>query len=258
MRTRTSEIAASALLALMVCGSPGFAQTAEPMPEERVLTKLRALYPGTAFSRVQSTPVPGLYEVALGNNVAYVAEDGRYVVFGHLFDLQTQRDLTATQLVLHPGLDFAALPLADAIKTVRGSGQRQLAVFSDPDCPYCRELEAQLVQLEDATIYTFLLPLASLHPQATRKAIAVWCMQDRARAWREVVLAHKTLPPRSCANPIERNLALANRLQVRGTPTLIAGDGRMATGVMSSAELTAWLDARSNSNSVAVPSEGRR
>jgi thiol:disulfide interchange protein DsbC len=236
----------------MVC-----AQSPDTTPEQQLLTTLRQLYPATVFTRVRSTPIRGLYEVTLGNNVAYTAEDGRYFVFGHLFDLATQRDLTVANAPPPKAVDFAALPLADAIKTVHGSGRRALAVFSDPDCPYCQELEAQLAALDDTAVYTFLLPLASLHPQATRKAIAVWCAADRPRAWRAVVLERQTLPLKTCPHPIERNLALAEKLEVHGTPTLVAADGRMAAGVMSAGALAAWLDAGSETNGSAAAVEER-
>jgi thiol:disulfide interchange protein DsbC len=61
---------------------------------------------------------------------------------------------------------FDTLPLADAIKTVRGKGERVIAVFSDPDCPFCRRLETELDKLDNVTLYTFLYPLEGLHPEA--------------------------------------------------------------------------------------------
>ncbi|MBK8689430.1 MAG: DsbC family protein [Betaproteobacteria bacterium] len=250
--------------ALLSLATTVFGETAEATPAERLLATLKERYPATPFTRVQNTPVPGLYEVVFGNNIAYAADDGRHFLFGHLFDLQTQRDLTAanapptTPPSAATPVAFAALPLADAIKTVRGDGRRVLAVFSDPDCPYCRELEAQLAALDDATVYTFLLPLAALHPQATDKAIAVWCAADRARAWRALMLEGQPPPAKTCAHPLERNRALATQLAVRGTPTLIAGDGRVAVGVLSAAELAAWLDARSETAAAATVTEDGR
>jgi thiol:disulfide interchange protein DsbC len=258
MTTRPLVVIALASAALLSSARMVCAQIADATPEQQLLTTLRRLYPATTFTRVQSTPVRGLYEVRLGNSVAYAAEDGRYFVFGHLFDLATQRDLTVANAPPPTQVDFDALPLADAIKTVHGDGHRTVAVFSDPDCPYCHELEAQLAALDDATVYTFLLPLASLHPQATEKAIAVWCAGDRARAWRTVMLERKTLPFKNCTHPIHRNRALAEELQVRGTPTLIAADGRMAAGVMSVTELTAWLDASDETNGSSTVREDRR
>ena len=65
---------------------------------------------------------------------------------------------------------FEQLPLSDAVKTVHGAGQRRLAVFSDPNCPYCKQLEAELASLDNITIYTFLLPFLG-----ETKPIAIWC-----------------------------------------------------------------------------------
>jgi len=86
--------------------------------------------------------------------------------------MKVQRDLTAERKDALTRIDFSTLPLADAIKDVRGRGSRALAIFSDPDCPHSRRLEAELKGLSDVTIHTFLMPIASLHPQARAKANA--------------------------------------------------------------------------------------
>jgi thiol:disulfide interchange protein DsbC len=101
--------------------------------------------------------------------------------------MQTQRDLTAERLEKRQRVAFSELPFADAIKTVRGKGERVLAVFSDPDCPYCQRLEGELEKLDNLTLYTFAYPLEGLHPDAKVKAVSVWCAPDRARAWAELM-----------------------------------------------------------------------
>jgi len=64
---------------------------------------------------------------------------GQYFLFGHFYDMKTQRDLTAERKdSLRADRVPSSLPLADAVKEVRGNGARTLAIFSDPDCPYCR------------------------------------------------------------------------------------------------------------------------
>ncbi len=137
--------------------------------------------------------------------------------------------------------DFSALPLADALKDVRGNGARTLAIFSDPDCPYCLKLETEIKSLTDVTIYTFLMPIASLHPGARSKAIAVWCSRDRVAAWRALMLRDETSPAGECPHPVDRNIALGERLGISGTPTLVAGDGRILPGAASRAQIEAWL-----------------
>lgn len=204
---------------------------------------LERLYPATAFEAVAATPVPGLAEVVMGANVAYVDASGRYFLFGRLFDMQAQRDLTAERLERLGAIDFAALPLEAAIRTVRGSGERTLAVFSDPDCPYCRTLEQALADLQDVTLYTFLYPIVALHPGARDKAIAIWCAPDRAAAWLEAMTRGHVPEAAACEHPIDRILALGAQLRIQGTPTLFAGDGRRRVGAQSAGELDAWLRA---------------
>jgi hypothetical protein len=153
-----------------------------------IAERLQSLYPATRFGAVNTTPWPGVFEVVMGANLAYVDESGQYFLFGHLFDMKAQRDLTAERKDAQTRVDFAALPLADAVKDVRGNGARTLAIFSDPDCPYCLKLETEIKSLTDVTIYTFLMPIASLHPGARSKAIAVWCSRDRVAAWRALML----------------------------------------------------------------------
>lgn len=208
-----------------------------------VRAALQEKYPRTAVGEVRATPLPGVYEVAFGRNIVYADKSGRYFFFGRLFDMQTQQDLTEPRLTAVDRIDVASLPLADAIKDVRGSGERTLVVFSDPDCPYCRRLEQQLKDVTNVTVFTFLFPLEQIHPEARAKAIAVWCANDRAAAWRALMLRGEQPPPPKgrCDHPLERNASLAERLGVRGTPTLFSGDGRRRNGAGTTAELEAFI-----------------
>jgi thiol:disulfide interchange protein DsbC len=226
------------LLVVLAAAAPVLAQPSSELP-----ATLKRLYPATAFDAVAATPVPGLSEVVMGTNVAYVDGSGRYFLFGRLFDMQTQRDLTAERIEHLSAIDFGVLPLEAAIKTVRGAGSRVLAVFSDPDCPHCRTLEHTLATLDDLTVYTFLYPVEALHPGAREKAIAAWCAPDRSKAWSTLMLRGAAPPPVSCSHPIDRIIALGAELRVLGTPTLFAGDGRRAVGAQSAPELDAWLRA---------------
>jgi thiol:disulfide interchange protein DsbC len=203
--------------------------------------RLKDMYPATRIERVQPAEIPALFEVTMGRNSAYTDSTGRYFVFGHLYDMKTQRDLTAERMEKQQRIDFAQLPLPDAIKTVHGKGERVLAVFSDPDCPYCKRLEAELDKLNNVTLYIFPYPLESLHPAAVDKAVAVWCAPDRARAWADLMKTGKMPATRKCENPIERNIQLAQRLGIQGTPTLLSADGRMLPGAAPSERIEQWL-----------------
>lgn len=236
-RVRTAVLVG--LLGVTIAG-PCAAQTTTPTAASTA-ERLQTLYPATRFGAVHATPWPGVFEVVMGRNLAYVNASGQYFLFGHLYDMKAQRDLTAERKDTLARIDFSALPLADAIKDVRGRGSRALAIFSDPDCPHCRRLEAELKGLSDVTIHTFLMPIASLHPQARAKAIAVWCAKDRLGAWQALMTRDQVPSSADCAHPVDRNVALAERLGVTGTPTLVAADGRVLPGAASAEQINAWL-----------------
>ena len=203
-------------------------------------------YPNTKFTAIKRAAVAGLWEVSMGVNVAYVTEDVRFFLFGHLFDMQTQTDLTAaripasqnSQSVSNTGLNFKDLPFENAIKTVRGTGLRKIAVFTDVDCPYCQDLELSLAKLKDVTIYTFLFPLASIHPEAVQKSVAIWCAPDRDAAWQKFV-TKGLLPSKqtACPNPVAKNIELASKSGIQGTPYIIFSNGDKAAGALDIASL---------------------
>ena len=161
-------IAILGFTAAVLTGSVAFAQGNADIAlfEQR----LKQQYPSTSFKNVRSTPISGIFEVQMGENLAYIDASTRYFMFGRLYDMPQQQDLTEGRLAEISRIDVSQFPLADAIKTVKGNGTRVLYVFSDPDCPFCKRLESSLRNLTDVTIYTFLYPLEQLHPDAKRKA----------------------------------------------------------------------------------------
>ena len=209
---------------------PAWSAEAPEDPVARMAATLKAAYPATEFRDVRTTPLPGIFEVTMGRNVAYVSTDGRWFLFGHLYDMLNQHDVTAERLEQAQRIDFASLPLGDAITTRRGDGSRVLAVFSDPDCRFCKKLEQELAKLDNITVHTFLYPLEAIHPQSRAKAISVWCARDRAAAWRALMLDGKAPRNADCAHPIDRNITLARTLGVDGTPALFDARGRRLTG----------------------------
>lgn len=244
---RARKWMAAVLLAAPTLSFAG--STPAPAAADPAATAMRQMlaqrYPNTKFADIQRSAVPGLWEVWMGANVAYVTDEGRHFVFGHLYDMQTQTDLTAAKKeqaslqieAAKPKLSFADLPLSDAIKTVRGNGQRKLAVFSDPHCPYCRDLEKELSQIDNVTIYTFLFPLGSIHPEAAGVAQSIWCAKDRAGAWKSFMATGKSPQSQRCAAPIERNVELANKAGIGGTPYILFANGDKAAGLLDSASL---------------------
>ncbi|WP_306714923.1 DsbC family protein [Burkholderia dolosa] len=190
---------------------------------------------------VSKSPVAGLYEVNLGSQIIYSDATGDHVLLGDLVDTRTHKNLTDARLSELNKIDFASLPFANAIKVVKGSGARKIAVFSDPNCPYCKRLETTLQSIDNVTVYTFLYPVLS--PDSTAKSKAIWCATDRAKTWQSWMLDHRV--PTGAGNcdtsALDKNLALGRGMNVTGTPTIFLPDGRRLPGAVSADQLNQAL-----------------
>lgn len=238
-------------LLLMATGMAAAQAGAADAGQAGIRKAVQALAPDAKVTEVAKSPVPGLYEVTLkgprGPLVVYVTERGGHVLLGELLDVKERRNLTAERMDRLTAVDFGKLPLKQAIKVVKGNGKRKLAVFSDPDCPYCRKLEPELSKLDNVTLYTFPYPLP-MHADAGRKSKLVWCAKDRAKAWDDLMLRGR-LPEggkTDCDNPVDENLALGAELNVTGTPAIIFANGQRIPGYVEAARIEQMLDRADN------------
>lgn len=199
-------------------------------------------YGKVAVKSVTATAVPGIYEVYADGNILYTDEAGDHLLMGPLVETRTRTNLTQQRLEALKAVKFDSLPLDQAIRIVKGKGERRIAVFSDPDCPFCKRLEQELAGMDNLTIYVFLLPLPELHPQAVEVARNVWCAGDRAGAWQAYMLeGRKPEGGKSCAAPIDAIAALAGELGINGTPAIILPNGRRLEGALPAAKLESLL-----------------
>jgi thiol:disulfide interchange protein DsbC len=231
-------------MALLVAGM----MTANAWADEATLKKtIEATYPKVRVQSITKTPYAGLYEVFLDGQIIYTDEKLNFlIVEGRLIDPKNKRDITAERLDELTKVNFAALPLDKAIKVVKGNGSRKLVVFSDPDCPYCKKLEQKdLTSITDVTIYTFLYPLEELHPDAANKSRAIWCAQDKAKAWQDWMLNGQLPKSKECDAPLDEVASLGRKLGITSTPTLIFENGKRVLGAYPSKEIEKLLDAAS-------------
>jgi len=195
------------------------------------------------IDEVRETPIPGLFEVRSGRNLYYSDSKGDYFLFGaDIIDTNAKKSLTRESKEELNRIDWSSLPLDKAIISGDKHAKLKLAVFTDPDCPYCRKLEKILKELKDVKVYTFLYPLDKLHPNARAKSAAIWCSKDQHKMLQKVMLEKFVPEKASCETPLDAIGTLAQKLNINGTPTMIAGDGRIAAGGKSAADLKTWLE----------------
>ncbi len=229
-----------ALAATLMATATATAQANESVIRKAIATQ----FPQARIEGVQKTPYSGLFEVYLDGQIVYVDAKGEYIFAGDVIDLKNRTNLTQQRLNRLQAVKWDTLPLANALKTVKGKGERKLVVFSDVDCPYCRKFEAELAQVDNITVYTFLYPIEGLHPKAVQISKQIWCAPDRNKAWDDYI-TRGSVPNNDgkCANPVDATIALGNKLKVGGTPTLVFANGVRVPGMVPAAQLERLLAA---------------
>jgi len=211
--------------------------------EKTISKNLLRLSPQLQVKSVRTLDaIPGLYEVHVRDTVFYTDAEGRYLISGHIIETATKKDLTQASIENLNRVDWSTLPLKDAVVSGDPKGT-PVAVFTDPDCPYCRQLEQELPKVKGIKFYTFLFPLVSIHKDSRAKSIAIWCAKNQHKALQQIMLHDKQagdIKSTVCNNPIDDNLKLAESLGINGTPTLIAKDGRKHAGGFSAEQLMEW------------------
>jgi thiol:disulfide interchange protein DsbC len=243
MKSAAKLVFAGVLLALLSLSASA--------DEKEVRDAVTAALQGAKIGPITKLPYGDLYEVIInGVNVLYTDSKGQVGLFGNLVELKTRKNLTELRRDELMVVDFSKLPLDKAIVKVKGNGSRKLAIFTDPDCPYCKQLEKELANVTDVTVYIFLLPLTQLHPDASRKATAIWCSTDRVKAWDDLMQSGKEPgdgKATECATPIADIAKLAQQLNISGTPGLVFSNGKLVPGAVPAEQIETLLAAAAKS-----------
>ncbi len=220
-----------AAMALMVLGvATACAQTPNEAEIKTLLEK--NMGDSVKVDKVTKTEYAGLYEVQANGNIFYTDGNAKYVFAGNVIEIQSRKNLTRERAEELSKITFGDLPLDSAIKTVKGDGSRVIAVFSDPNCGYCKRLENNLKAVDNVTVYTFMYNILSA--DSAKKSKDIWCAKDRNAAWQNWMLQGKAPAAASakCADPGQKVFELGKKLKVEGTPTIYFADGTRISGAI--------------------------
>jgi len=202
----------------------------------RVVSKLEGAKP----EDVSPSPVPGLYEVTLGGLIAYVSGDGKYLISGNVYDLETQTNLTASRRNAARAKALATAPEDEMIIFSPANPKMTVTVFTDVDCGFCRRLHNQMGEFNKAGVRVryLMYPRTGPGTQSWRKAEAIWCAKDRRDALTRAKRG-EDLPTKSCpeASALKTQYALGEDLGVEGTPAIFTETGDYVGGFLTPGQL---------------------
>ena len=194
------------------------------------------------IDEVNKSPIPGLYEVRVGTEIFYTDEQGNHSIDGSVIETRTRTNLTQARIDKLTQIDFAKLPLKDAIVWKSGTGERKMAVFADPNCGYCKRFERDLNAVKDVTVYTFLYPI--LGADSAEKSKNIWCAKDKTAAWRDWMLegnAPAKVMGQCDVAALQRNSEFGRKYRINGTPAILFEDGKRSPGAMNTAQIEQQL-----------------
>ena len=200
---------------------------------------VKKLIPGAVVLDIKLAPVKAFWQIDAEANGR---RGGIYLDFTKKYVAQ----IAPLEAVLPKKADFSKLPLKDAVVMGAKNPKRKVAVFTDPDCPYCQKLHAEMKRIiatrQDIAFYLFLYPLP-MHKDAYKKAQAVLC--DKSLQLLDDALSGKAVPEPKCGNELlEKSIALGKEMGVSGTPALIREDGTILSGFLPADKLTDWIDGK--------------
>jgi thiol:disulfide interchange protein DsbC len=202
----------------------------------QIKASLKTSLPELNIDEINPTVLPDVYEIVSGHKVFYVDSSGRYAFLGNMVDLSTKQSLTQARVEALSKVNFNQLPFSYALVRVNGTGERKLAIFTDPDCPFCQRLEQETIpKLTNVTIYYFLFPLA-IHANAETDSKKIVCSETPDKTFLEWMVNGKSLPQRSeCRNAANLSAIKdfgVKKIGVEATPTIILPNGKVMTGLI--------------------------
>ncbi|HEY8507917.1 MAG TPA: DsbC family protein [Steroidobacteraceae bacterium] len=229
----------SATFAVTLLTSPAFA---DPAKDPRV--ELAGKIPGARPEELRPSPIPGIYELARGADIAYVSEDGKYAIAGDLYDIATNDNLTEQRRREARKRLISRVPEGEMVVFSPKEPRYTVTVFTDIDCAYCRKLHSEIGEYNRLGIrvrYMFY-PRSGPGTESWDKANEVWCSPNRNEALTRAKRGEALKAPKNCSgSPVAKHYELGQEIDLRGTPAIVMASGEMLPGYLPPALLAQHL-----------------
>ena len=208
---------------------------------------LAVAIPDAKPDSITLSAIPGLYEVVYGTDVFYMTKDGRYMLQGDVIDMDKHQNTTEAKRAEVRLKELGAVTEDSMIVFAPKETKHTLTIFTDIDCAYCRKLHSEMAELnkQGIRIRYLAFPRAGLDSPSYDKAVTVWCSKDRNQAMTSAK-SGEDLEKKTCDNPVKQHMALAKKLNVTGTPTMMLEDGQLIPGFIPADKLIKLLDENKN------------
>lgn len=233
-------------LATLIALPLGFA-AAGVSAQELTKAELASRLNGISAEDITDSPLPGIYQVAVGAQVAYVTKDGRYIIRGDIYDAETSANVSEETRASARVAMLNSVDPASMIVFKPASGQpvkHKITIFTDVDCGYCRQFHREIdkVTALGIEVHYLFFPRTGPNTESWTKADEVWCAADRNSALTRAKLGGEIPKAAACTTPVEAHWQLGRDVGVRGTPAIFSEAGELIGGYLPPATLAKLLD----------------
>ena len=225
----------ASLFAAAALFSTTVATSADADPKlEAVRAKIDQMFESIGGENVNPSPVPGWYTIQKGSIVAYVSDDGRYLLQGDLIDLDSQVNLTEQSRTDSRRQLIGTLADDEGILFSPAEVKHRVTIFTDIDCTYCRKLHAQIDEYlaRGIEVRYLLYPRNGPASAAWGKSEDVWCAKDRNSALTAAKLDRGFETTKCDSSEISKQYLLGQEIGLSGTPAIVLEDGTLIAGYL--------------------------
>ena len=217
---------------------------------DALAAKLRKTMPGLVIDAIRPAPIPGLWELVSGGDVAYFTADGVYMIQGTMFHVQDRRNISEVALSDQRIKAIATISKeALVVYPAKGKSKHTVTVFTDPSCPFCQRLHAEIPALNELGITVQYAPYARSGngTLTNRQMQEVLCASDPKATMEAFMSAPtKNASGADCkgAQELVNVSKVANQVGLKGTPHLVTDNGKAMSGYMPAKDLLTALQAK--------------
>jgi len=230
------------LLMLALTAGMVSAETQKAPADPRV--EIAKKFPGVKAEDIKPSAIKGLFEVSLGADTAYVSSDGKFLISGDMYDIDSRTNLTESGRSDTRKKLLAKLDEKDMIVFAPATTKHTITVFTDVDCGYCRKLHSEIEQINKLGVRVRYMAYPRSGPGTDdwQKMESVWCSKDRKGAITQAKQGADVKTANCGATPVAKQYALGEQFGVRGTPAIFTATGDYIGGYLPPQQLLEQLN----------------
>jgi thiol:disulfide interchange protein DsbC len=232
------------LLMLALTAGVVSAETEPKAPAVDPRVEIAKKFPGVKAEDIKPSAIKGLFEVSLGADTAYVSSDGKFLISGDMYDIESRTNLTESGRSDSRKKLLAKLDEKDMIVFAPQAAKHTITVFTDVECGYCQKLHSEIEQINKLGVRVRYMAYPRAGPGTAdwQKMESVWCSTDRKNAITQAKQGSEVKAANCGATPIAKQYALGEQFGVRGTPAIFTATGDYIGGYLPPQQLLEQLN----------------